>query len=206
MFPEQPLGGLFEVALFDDLKKQFEEASPPLQILVNVMNTTLREKLPLIVNRNGVKCVPLGIGPMYGVGNIEIVLRGLLYRCKNAEQTAFERATVLSNRKIQELEYRRGEYAFWALLQQRHIGCRWVSSTSNFWGSFWWQFFIIKSWRLEFAGWWWLWFNPEVKLPLLKKFYVAHYETVDKDLRTWEYASTLYQPWELKIAATQTEK
>ena len=90
MFPEQPLGGLFEVALFDDLKKQSEEPSPTLQILVNVMNTTLREKLPLIVNRNGVKCVPLGIGPMYGVGNIEIVLRGLLYRCKNAEQTTFE--------------------------------------------------------------------------------------------------------------------
>lgn len=87
MFPDNPLGGLFEVALYDELRSldgenSLKEDEQRLQDVVNSLNSALREKLPAIVSRNGVKCAPLGFGPMYGVGNIEIVLRGLMYRHK----------------------------------------------------------------------------------------------------------------------------
>lgn len=81
MFPDQPLGRLFLTALQDHLNdKEYEDRGMNLQEVVNVMNVKLCELLPSIVDQNSLKCVPLGFGRMYGTGNVEILLRGLLYR------------------------------------------------------------------------------------------------------------------------------
>lgn len=234
MFPEQKLGGMFETALFDDfeqLESSSQDESQDLQDAVNLLNRTLRRKLPTIVSRPTIKCVPLGCGPMYGVGNIKIVLDGLTYRKSKGNISSSELPDALIVRyrdwslndvskhaglyrkdeqpkaavdapQLQTFPARRGDSFLlrvggWNLLVDGGFDsepCFWPtvrclkdyhmllthSDQDHING----LVFAVKAEVLRKE-------KNELKLPELRKFYVAHSNTVKTKMRTWDYATSL---------------